>query len=139
MDCTVEKKVCALHKVNGFPTVKIFRRGRVEEFNCPRDAQGSWTSGQPPTQRITRFACRVHSAFLCRRSTNFPYSRRSFLFFSGPTTPIEPMPFFVDAVYSANLFSLCCRCACWPGPLLTVLPRSKPLPFTLRCTLGRLR
>lgn len=46
MDCIAEKKVCALNKVEGFPTVKIFRRGIVEEFNCPRDNEGAWTAGE---------------------------------------------------------------------------------------------
>uniref|UniRef100_A0A0N5BWA7 Protein disulfide-isomerase n=1 Tax=Strongyloides papillosus TaxID=174720 RepID=A0A0N5BWA7_STREA len=41
VDCTVEKKVCEDHKVQGFPTLKIFRKGVLSsEYEGPRDADG---------------------------------------------------------------------------------------------------
>uniref|UniRef100_A0A0N4ZU86 Protein disulfide-isomerase n=1 Tax=Parastrongyloides trichosuri TaxID=131310 RepID=A0A0N4ZU86_PARTI len=41
VDCTVEKKVCEDHKVQGFPTLKIFRKGVLaSDYEGPRDAEG---------------------------------------------------------------------------------------------------
>ncbi|CEF66381.1 Protein disulfide-isomerase A3 [Strongyloides ratti] len=41
VDCTVEKKVCEDYKVQGFPTLKIFRRGVISaDYEGPRDADG---------------------------------------------------------------------------------------------------
>ena len=66
MDCTAEKKVCALHKVDGFPTLKVFRRGSVEEFNCPRDSQGAWTAGVYRSFHIiTSFDCTFTYSRIC--------------------------------------------------------------------------
>lgn len=40
VDCTEQKEVCAKYKIQGYPTMKIFRQGNDFEYQGPRDADG---------------------------------------------------------------------------------------------------
>ena len=40
VDATVEQDLGTQYQVTGYPTLKLFRRGRVSEYNGPRDSNG---------------------------------------------------------------------------------------------------
>ncbi|PWN45526.1 hypothetical protein IE81DRAFT_309237 [Ceraceosorus guamensis] len=40
VDCTVEEDVCSEQEVQGYPTLKVFRKGTASEYNGPRKADG---------------------------------------------------------------------------------------------------
>ena len=39
VDCTVETEICEEQKIQGFPTLKIFKKGSASEFKGQRKAE----------------------------------------------------------------------------------------------------
>ncbi len=40
VDCTKEETVCKQYDVQGYPTLKVFRKGEPTNYNGPREAEG---------------------------------------------------------------------------------------------------
>lgn len=65
VDATVENDVASRFGVTGYPTLKIFRRGKVFDYNGPRETHGKSLTGS----HLLPFMCCVsymyiHSRFL---------------------------------------------------------------------------
>lgn len=77
VDGTVENEIAGRFEVTGYPTIKIFRKGKVFDYNGPREQHGRWTLTQVVVFhgycKAYRHTGLVHIIF-CSRITGDPLS-----------------------------------------------------------------
>lgn len=56
VDCTIEKDLCSQHSITGYPTIKHWKDGHVENYQGPRD----YDSLLSHTQTHLARGCNVH-------------------------------------------------------------------------------